>query len=113
MWNHSGGILIIDKIQCKVAGLPKEKPTSQAKPVSRPKPTRGDHNQSQSQEQDTQQVRINGISCNSDIAKVKKWLELYGELRSDITEDIIQITISCYSQIITISHYQFLIKNNQ
>ena len=32
-------------------------------------------------------VRINGINCSSDVSKVKKWLQLYGELVNDITED--------------------------
>ena len=67
--------------------LPKQRPEFQAIPVSRPMPSRRDCNQNPNQEQETQQVKINGISCNSDISKVKKWLELYGELRSDITED--------------------------
>ena len=30
---------------------------------------------------------VNGINSNSDITKVRTWLELYGELLNDITED--------------------------
>ena len=32
-------------------------------------------------------ISVNGINSNSDITKIRTWLELYGELLNDITED--------------------------
>ena len=33
---------------------------------------------------EVQKIRINGIITNSDIQKVKTWLEMYGELLTEI-----------------------------
>ena len=32
-------------------------------------------------------IRINDITTSSDVTKVKKWLESYGELLNDITQE--------------------------
>ena len=39
---------------------------------------------------DEQIVKINGINSNSDIIKVKRWLEMYGELQDDIAFNIVE-----------------------
>ena len=98
---HSGGIFIIDKIQCKVVGLPKINPITTPRPDTRPETrshaqSHSNHanarvsNQSRNQDHipdEEQTVRINGIYTSSDIPKVTKWLKLYGELLTDITEE--------------------------
>ena len=48
--------------------------------------------QCNSNHDDIQTVTINGIESKSDITKVKKWLQMYGDLQSEITENYYQET---------------------
>ena len=89
---HSAGKLIIDNIQCKVMGMPKKYPNPNPRNETRSKISLQDkhaqnQNPRQSTEPEDQIVRINGINSSSDVTKVKKWLQLYGELINDITEE--------------------------
>ena len=88
---HSGGTLVTDIIKCKVLGIPRSEPL--------PKPLQSTRSQTNNEHQwgvpinpnnsnkEAQTVRINGISSNYDVKKVKNWLEMYGELIEEITEE--------------------------
>ena len=81
---HSGGVQMIDKIECRLTGLPKPKPktTEKANPSeSHARTQYNERNQAQrtqceSAADDIQTIRINGIESPSDSLKVKKSYKL-------------------------------------
>ena len=83
---HSAGTLITDVIQCKVMGMPRKNEGH----INKTNTNTKHHNKTYQGEPpapDEQTVRINGINSISDVAKVKKWLQQYGELLNEITEE--------------------------
>ena len=76
-------------------GIPKPDPVSRTATNDRPNYyTQANQGNNARRHQHNQQVypeeklvKINGITTSSDITKVRKWLQLYGELVTDITED--------------------------
>ena len=96
---HSGGMQMSDRIQCRIVGLPKPKPKPGSEINTGVSNIHARNDQNERREDKTfrrnqshttdeiQTVRINGITSTSDIAKVRKWLVMYGELMSEITED--------------------------